>query len=220
MTHMNQRGASSLLLPFIVVLLLFVAAAGFGFWAFQGRQDYKNNVDAKIVVAQKQAAAAQSKVDANTYAELEKQPFVTYTGPEAYGSIQVVYPKTWSSYVDTSGATGNQTVVDGYFYPGTVPSITSGGTNFALRVQVLSQNYSDVLASMNNSQSKPTISAYSLPKVPSVVGVRVKGAISDNKTGDMIILPLRDKTVEVWTEGNQFESDFSNTILPNMSFSP
>jgi hypothetical protein len=49
--------------------------------------------------------------------------------------------------------------------------------------------------------------------------VRVKGEVR-NETVDMVVLPLRDKTLQLWTEGTQFENDFNNNILANFSFSP
>ncbi len=50
----------------------------------------------------------------NEFIVREKQPLQTYTGPSAFGSISVKYPKTWSAYVDE---TNSSTPVDGYFHP-------------------------------------------------------------------------------------------------------
>jgi len=47
----------------------------------------------------------------------------------------------------------------------------------------------------------------------------VNGQIEPNKTVSMVILPLRDKTIEISTQGDQFRSDFTNNILPNLTFS-
>jgi hypothetical protein len=48
----SQSGAiNALLLPLLVALLLLVGVAVFGVWAFGSRQDYKDNVDAKIATA-------------------------------------------------------------------------------------------------------------------------------------------------------------------------
>ena len=44
--RLNQRGVVDVwFLAFIVVVLLFLGAVGFGVWAFSGMQDYKNNVE-------------------------------------------------------------------------------------------------------------------------------------------------------------------------------
>jgi hypothetical protein len=63
-------------------------------------------------------------------------------------------------------------------------------------------------------------SAFTAPKVPGVVGIRVDGEVVTGKNGSMIILPLRDKTLKIWTESPQFVGDFNNIIIPNLSFVP
>jgi hypothetical protein len=97
-----------------------------------------------------------------------------------------------------------------------------GNTNFALRVQVSSQSYSDILGQYQNQQQTGTVTVkpYSLPKVPSVVGVEVTGQLINNVSGTQVILPLRNQTILIWTEGTQYLNDFNNNILPNFSFSP
>ena len=171
------------------------------------------------------AKQQQTAVDAAANAKANELPLRTYQGPEAYGSIVVNYPKTWSAYVDDAG-NGN-TPVDGYFNPGTVPSISNSATSvFALRVQVLNQAYATVLQTFSNQSgtSPPTITAYSLPKVPKAVGVKITGTLSNSGsnsvTGTMVILPLRANTLEIWTQGSQNLSDFNSNILANFSFSP
>jgi multidrug efflux pump subunit AcrA (membrane-fusion protein) len=217
----NQNGAINvLLIPFILVVLLLFAAIGFGAWSYSSRQDYKYNVDQKISAAVELAKQQESTDKDKQFAEAEKKPLKTYSGPQASGSLVIKYPKTWSSYVDDTTVGGIP--VDGYFYPGTVPSITATSSTFALRVQVLAQAYSDILSSLSGQQQNGalTIDAYKLPSVPGVVGVIVNGQIEPNKTVSMVILPLRDKTIEISTQGDQFKSDFTANILPNLSFSP
>ncbi|MEO8104796.1 MAG: hypothetical protein ABI602_00465 [Candidatus Saccharibacteria bacterium] len=217
----NQNGSINILLiPFILAVVFLIAAVSAGAWAYSGRQDYKNNVDQKISAAVEIAKQQESTQKDNQFAEAEKKPLKTYSGPQASGSLIIKYPKTWSSYVDDSSVGG--TPVDGFFYPGTVPSITATSSTFALRVQVLSQAYNDVLNNLKGlqQQGKITVDAYKLPNVPSVIGVMVIGQIVPDKDVSMVILPLRDKTIEISTQGDQFRSDFTANILPNLSFSP
>lgn len=218
----NQDGyVNALLVPFILCVVLLLGAIGFGAWAFAGRQDYKTNTDQKVAAAVVVAKQQESSDKDKAFAEAEKNPLKTYNGPEAYGSIQLSYPKTWSGYVDDSG-TGSA-LVNGYFYPGVVPSVNGQSNLFALRVQVINQSYSQVLNSLSSQQQsgKLTVSAYALPKVPKTVGVLLSGSIGgDNRSGTMVVLPLRDKTLEISTDGTQFGGDFNNIILPNFSFSP
>lgn len=209
-----------LLLPLIITVLLLIGSVGFGYWAYSGRQDYKNNVDQKIASAV-QASNQQLTTRLNAqFAQKEKSPYSVYDGPEAFGSIKVTYPRTWSSYVVEQDQ--NSTPIDSYFYPGTVPDTTNSTNSFALRVQVLEQSFSQTLQQYQGQQQEGqlTVKPYALPQVPSVVGDYLTGAIEQNKEGEMVLLPLRSQTLAIWTEATGFESDFNNIILPNFTFSP
>lgn len=211
-----------LLVPFIFLFLFFVAAAGFGLWAYTGREDYKSNTDQKIVAAVKVARQQQNDLDAKASAEADKQPLKTYDGPELYGGIHVSYPKTWSGYVnDTATASP---YVDAYFEPNVVPSLGDQNSTFALRIQIVDQSYSSVVSGFSGQVSDKSVTAtpFSYPKVSSVVGVRFDGAINSGKklTGSIVVVPIRDKTLEIWTENTAYSTDFNNFVLPSVSFSP
>jgi multidrug efflux pump subunit AcrA (membrane-fusion protein) len=217
----NQDGAvNGVLISLIMAVLLLIAALGFGGWAYSSRQDYKDHSDQKAAAAAETAKQAESIAKDKQFAEDSKNPLKTYNGPSAYGSLVVNYPKTWSGYVDDSGT--GQAQVDGYFNPGVVPPLSGQTSVFALRVQVLNQQYSQVLQSFAGQQQagKLKVSAYALPKLPNVVGVRVTGQLNNNKNVDMVVLPLRAQTIQISTEGGQFGNDFNTYILPNFSFSP
>jgi hypothetical protein len=218
MSMKSEAGAiNALLLPLLVSLLLLVGVAVFGVWAFGSRQDYKDNVDAKVATAVTAAKVAEDKVKDAQFAEESKNPLKTYAGPAAYGSVSINYPKTWSGYVKDTGA--DDPFVDGYFSPGVVPDAQDEKSSFAFRVQVSGQTYSDTLQQFE-SQEGISIQPYALPKVPNVVGVIIRGAIEQDRQGIMVILPLRNTTLKFWTESNDFTGDFNNIILPNASFSP
>lgn len=209
-----------LLIPLILMVVFFFGAAGFGIWAFTSRADYKNNSDQKSAAAASAAAEAQKSADAAKYAEEIKQPYDSYIGPAAFGNITVNYPKTWSAYVVENDR--GSTPVSGYFNPKTVPSITDTDSNFALRVELVTSTYQSVLDSFKPRLDKgvATIQPYTLTKVPSVVGSRIEGQITERKQGTMIVMPLRNMTLKIWTESNDFKGDLDTHILPNLSFVP
>ena len=218
----GERGSvNSLLLPVIILAILFVGAASFGTWAFMSRQDYKNNSDAKSAVA---VAANTKKVqaaDAVQYAEAAKSPVKTFMGPEAYGDVRISYPKTWSAYAETETSSSP---LNAYFHSDYVPAEQKGQT-YRLRVEIVTAAYSRELSSFNSAIAKGTVTAaaYSLPKVPSVVGTRLSGAIfpgAKTAPGVMILMPLRDKTLKIWTESNDYLKDFDTYVLPEVTFSP
>lgn len=226
MKKLGMRGEmSALLVPFILVILLLFGASGFGYYAYSKMNLYKNNANQLIASAVNTSDQQLTTKLNQQFAQESKSPYKTYSGPSAYGSINVTYPKTWSAYVSIDN-TGSSTPIDGYFYPDVVPNIANDedgtGTNFAMRVQVIQDNYSDVLQNFQSlvSQGNVTATPFHLAKVPSVVGTELSGQIFSQKTGTMVILPVRSEVLEIWTEGNQFQTDFNNIILPNFSFSP
>lgn len=209
----------SLLLPLIVASVLLITAIGFGVWAFMERQDYKTNSDQKAAVAAQEAKAATEAVDAAKYAEEAKSPLKTYVGPSDFGSVTMQYPKTWSAYVIQEGS-GNP--LDGYFHPDVVPDVEEETSVYALRIEIVEQAYDKVLAEYVGTveQGQAVVSPYTLPKVEGVVGSRISGQVTPDKQGNMVLFPLRNVTLKVWTETNQYSADFNDIILPNLTFSP
>lgn len=219
--NLGQRGAINLLLvPLVIVVVLFFSAAGLAVWALSERSHYKNESDQEVAAAVQTAIEDTQATEAAKYAESAKKPYDTYIGPAPFGNITVNYPKTWSSYVVENERGGNP--VNGYFQPVTVPSVTDQDRNFALRIELVQNSYDTVLGQFKSTieQAKATIAPYTLPKVPSVVGSRVEGQITPRKQGTMIILPLRNMTLKIWTESNDFKGDLDTHILPNFSFVP
>lgn len=222
----NQNGETALIAVVVVLIVALIASLGFGFWAFSERQDYKDNSDKKAAVAIVKAEAAQKRVLDAVYAKKAKSPYRTYKGPVTYGSISFSYPRTWSGYVDESGS---QQPINGYFYPGIVPSVTqndSTPTAFALRVELLSRDYASVISELESqtSQGQTTASAYIPPSMkgkPNVQpGTRFDGALREGLKGSMIVIRVRDKTLKIYTESTEFLSDFNSPVLRSLTFAP
>lgn len=213
----SERGQINILLvPFILTILLLLVAIGFAGWAYMERQDYKERSDKKSAAAVAVAVDKTKSEKDNEFVEKEKEPLQPYTGPEALGGITYKYPKTWSTYVNQTS--NNQLTVLGH--PDTV--VGGEGSSYALRVEVVSQPYDNVAKQFDNlvKTKKVTATAYSLPKVPKVVGLRFDGAITTDRQGAVVILPLRDKTIKISTESTNFIKDFNGIILPNFTFNP
>jgi hypothetical protein len=120
-------------------------------------------------------------------------------------------------------ASGSSSIpVDGYFQSDFVPDVQNDANSFALRMQLVSQSYDQVMNqfSGNVTSGKATVSPYKLDKVPSVVGSKITGQLTSSKQGTMIVLPLRNMTLKLWVDSSEYLSDFTNIILPNFSFTP
>ena len=209
---------------FVTVLLsvLLIIALIFGFTQFSKARDYKDNTDKKINQAlaakasQLQSQAQQAFNAANTY---------KYQVSATYGSVAFSYPKAWSAYIDT---TNSGEPVNGYFNPRVVPSI-QGDTAFALRVELTGDDYSQVLGNYSSSISDGTIKAkaYLPPKMKGVAnavpGTYLSGHINtgnQDQTGAMMIIKVRDKTLQVYTESAKYLNDFNNIVLAGLTFAP
>lgn len=215
----NSRHKKSFLIPFVISLTLALIFIGLFVWAYLGMQDYKNNVEPKIAAAEKVAIQKESTRKDNEFLEREKSPVKTYTGPDTFGGITFSYPKTWSAYVITNEK--STTPVDGFFHPDVVPD-TASKTAFALRVRVLDKTYDQHLKTLESKvkQGKVTVTAYAPLKQKGVTGARVDGEVNTGQKDHMIILPLRDKTIEISTESDVFKADFEKIVLESLNFTP
>jgi hypothetical protein len=211
-----------LLIPFILVAVFLFATAGFALWAFNGREDYRLNVESKVSEAVTKAVKEEGIKKDKAHAEADKSPVRVYSGPDQYGALRIPFPKTWSGYVADKGNVAIP--VDGYFHPAIVPNIADQGQAFALRVKVTNSSYVQTLGGYTNqvASGKLKARAYSFPKVPGIIGTRFEGLIRLNGsvTGTLIIVPLRDKTLSVWTEVPSLLTDVETYTFNELTFSP
>lgn len=218
----SPSGSSKNLFIIILLVILLVASLAFGGWAYSQMQSYKNDSDKKVAAAvavQKQTLtkAAQDNFDkANT-----KQ----FIGSPTYGSITFNYPKTWSAYVDTSNTSEP---INAYLHPDQVPGINSK-TAYALRVELVSSDYSQVTQQFSSGiqQGTVTAKAYLPPKLSGVTNVQ-PGTLFSGQTnpsdstqrGTLLAIKVRDKTLEISTQSTDYLNDFNNVILSSLSFAP
>ncbi|HZP55758.1 MAG TPA: hypothetical protein VFB03_03240 [Candidatus Saccharimonadales bacterium] len=225
MKKFDQKGGVALVLSDIFLVIALIAAIAFGAWAFTQRQDYKNNVDKKIAIAVAKARADQNTKDNNDFAEKEKLPTKTYKGPDTFGSVTFSYPKTWSGYIDQSSSSDP---IKALFYPDLVPANASqqGGSQYALRVDLVGQTYDQVIKTFDSSIKQGVVKATAyvppqMTQVPNVqTGTRFDGAIEQKTQGSMVVIKVRDKTLKIYTEAPSFMDDFNNTVLKSLTFVP
>lgn len=219
-SQQKRQHSRGLVIPLTMSIVFFVGALIFGLWAFSERQSYKNQSDKKAAQAVAKAEDELIKKKDVEFAEREKEPFKTYTSPSAAGTIKIKYPKTWSAFITESDR--SSTPVNGYFHPNFVPGLESG-TSFALRIQVVNQSYSQTMRQYESQTKggKVKVSPFRAPGVKSILGARIDGQLDNATTqGSMVVLPLRDKTIKLWTESESFLGDFNKTVLASFTFSP
>jgi len=213
--NINSFGyVNPVVIPLIMSVILVLVL---GFTTFKYYNDYtKQNteVDAIVAKAVGEAESAQAeRLNAQHQEEL-KSPFETYTASSEANAIAVTYPRSWSSHV-VAKSTGNK-VLDGYFHPGTVPD-TRGDDKFALRMTLERADYAKVVDGYEKGVEKGELKAQAIT-INEVKGIRLTGILDRDTNGVMVILPVRDKVLKIWTEANVYAKDFNDIIVKNLNF--
>ncbi len=204
---------------FIVLAIFAMLTLVFGYlWLTTASKygDLNNNFEQKLAVANEESAKEISAKKDTELSEKEKSPYATYQGPAAFGSVKIVYPKTWSAFVTEDEK--SSTPVNGYFHPGFVPGIQSG-TAFALHLEVTETDYAQLLKRFESDSKNGKVKVTPF-QMGDTAGVRVDGEIENKKKGSVVMFPLRDKTLKLTAESEQFTKDFDDIIIKNLSFSP
>lgn len=213
----DNGGVSPLLLGLIAVSLLLLVSLIFGLGKMSEANDYKNNFDQKVgtkVQEQSKLIAEQKQAE---FDEKEKAPYTFWTSPTQFGSIKVGFPKTWSYYLDLDQSNGSSPV-NLYAHPDYVPKIDSD-QKYALRLTLTEDDYNKVLDGYRKKSEKEGLKIGTI-QISNVSGIKVQGLLTKKISGTLVVFPIRDKVLTVWTESNDFEPDFENIVLKNLSFIP
>ena len=216
----DERGEAN---PFLITTIIFVVLAvglgvGFG-WAYMQMVDYRDNVDDKVAVAVKAAKAEQKETDDAEFTEEYKKPNLTYEGPSDSGSVTFNYPKTWATYIDKSGAGGSDLAV--YFNPKSVPTVNAK-TVYALRLTIDNKSYASILQTYNGDIKKGSIKAETITvgktdSFSGYEGMRIDGQFGETINGSVVIFKIRDKTLRLYVDSQDFMTDF-DTVLNSLKY--
>jgi hypothetical protein len=200
------------------VVVLFVGTLVFALGKNSEVRDYRNNMDQKVAakVAEESKLIAEQKQA--EFDEKEKAPYTFWQSPTQYGSIKVGFPKTWSYYLSLDQEAGSRDPIDLYAHPDYVPEI-SKDERYALRLSLSSDDYNKVLDEYRRKSEKEGLQIGTV-QVSNVSGIKVRGNLEKEVSGTMVVFPIRDKVLRVWTESQDYESDFDNIVLKNLSFIP
>ena len=216
-----SSGGKNLIIVVLLVILL-IASLGFGGWAYSQMQSYKTDSDKKVaaaIAAQKQVLTKQAQDN------FDKANTKQFVGSPTYGSVSFSYPKTWSAYVDT---TSSSEPINAYFHPDQVPGLNSK-TAYALRLELVSTDYAQIARQFSGSVKQGTVTAkaYLPPKLSGIANVQpgtlFSGQINSSDStqrGTLLAIKVRDKTLEISTQSNDYLNDFNNVILLSLSFAP
>ena len=209
---LNQVGEiNPLIIPLIISVVLFIAAMVAALKYYNDYTVQKDQNQPIIEKAVSDATSAQKKQLEAEFTEREKIPTRNYTSPSELGSVKLSFPKTWSSYVDNSSSK-----FDFFAYPSYVPS---KGVNYALRMSITTEQFATALKTYDSQVQKGDLKATAV-KGSGVTGTRLDGFLKKDQEGSMVVFPLRDKVLRIWTESKDYQADFNSIVLKNLTFVP
>jgi hypothetical protein len=192
----------------ISFILISIGFAVLAVWFYTNYTDQKTNVDAKVEVAVAKAKKDQNVVDEAKFAKREKEPNREFVGPEDYGRVTFMYPKTWSVYVTKDAVSGG--AFEAYFNPIIIYPLGST-KQFALRVSIQQQDYSRVIAGYEGLIKKGDLISNSI-SIDGTTGKRMDGQFSTDVRGAAIFFKIRDKTLTIRTDAITFIEDFDALV--------
>lgn len=212
---MNNAGyVNPMVVPLIMSVILTIILGFFSVKYYNDFKTQKTEVDAIVAQAVESATAQQADELNADFEQRLKSPHEKYTAASEFNAVAVTYPRTWSSYVETSDSGG--TALDGYFHPGTVPGATSG-QKYALRLTLERADYAETVDDWQRDVESGELKANAIT-VNGIRGIKLSGLLDKDTTGVMVILPIRDKVLLIWTESNLYEDDFNQIIIPKLKF--
>lgn len=211
--HMNQRfqqgSVTGWMIAAVAGIALFLAATAFGVWSFMAYDDQKTDVDGRVKLAVAEAVKAQQEEDEARFQEEYKKPNLEFVGPAEYGRVSFMYPRTWSVFVQNDGS--DRQDFKAYLHPVTVPPVGVRDSRFALRVEILNQDY-DVVLRQYESQLKRGDLTSSTPEYNGNASTRLDGQFSNEIRGSAVLMRVRDKTIRLSTDAETFEEDFAKVL--------
>lgn len=213
----EQRGVANPLLVMCILLGSLALVLGGAFtWAYFNYIDYKDNVQAKVEEAVTKAVNEQIEADKKDFLEQEKQPYSKITAPDDLGAVSFSYPKTWSVYIARDGLRGES--YEAYLHPGAVPA-TSISTPFATRLIISNDIYEEYLRRYDGLLKKGDLRSNPIT-INNQTGVKLDGKFSSTRSGAMVVMKVRDKTVIVASDSTEFTKDFDEVVVKSIDFNP
>lgn len=201
------------------ITLLFVlgtlAFAGLSIYYITQYNKAKTTVDQQRAEAAAEAKTAQKAEDEAAAIEAAKEPYRSYTAPAVIGALSVQFPKNWNVY-----ATEDQdsAILDVYWNPDVVRSAKGFSGGYNLRVKLEKTLYADLVKKQQKAIEKGEVTAQPVT-VSGIAGTRFNGKITADHSGALVVIPLRDRSVSIWTENSDVLADF-NQVIERLSIVP
>ncbi len=212
----KKKDISGLIKTIVIIILSLVTVTFIGLfiWMFMQYNEAHTDVQGQIDVAVAEALDKKVVEMEKDFAEREKFPYKTFSGPVDYGQLSFSYPKTWSVYIEAAAEKGGD--FKAYFNPNQVDAVGKETIN-ALRVIIQNKGFDEVVAeyqrAIDKKDPETAVQSITFGKDNSVTGNLYTGKIPNTElSGFIVIFKIRDKTAIVQTDSVLFEKDYMDLI--------
>ena len=212
----DSSGSSNIIkIILIVFFALTTGIAGYFTFDFYSKDtEAKTDLDQKIATAVAAAERDKTTELEASFAEREKNPYLTFAGPENYGSLTFEYPKTWSVYIEKDTTTDDEFIA--YLNPVQINQHPTENIN-ALRVIIRTRNYDDVIEEFKGQIEDGLVEASTLQIAGETANVFKTTPKNEEWQGKIVLIRIRDKVVWLKTDAEIFFDDFEK-ILASVTF--
>ncbi len=208
----STRGEVNILL--ISTLLLGLSTLIFGIlaiYAYTNNQQTQKATDVLKAASYKQGQAAQRDADNKEYATANALPYRQYKAPDLYGNFVISFPKNWNAYVIEDQTALTQ--VNLLLHPVAVKLDRSIRTNlYAFRALLINQKQSTLYDTYYKNAVKAGRLTEKSVTVSGIGATWLDGKFDAEHNGIIVLVPVRDKTLEFITDSHDFVDEF-NQIL-------
>lgn len=212
-----KKDISSLIKTVVIVIVSLIAVTFIGLfiWIMVEYNNAQETIEDRVDAAEAKARDEQFTQDNERFAEQEKNPYRTFTGPVDYGQLSFQYPKTWSLYIESDASKGGN--YNAYFNPIEVNTVSNTTIN-ALRVTISTTPFDNVVESYQGDlQGKDPRLHLETVEIGAensrTTANRYTGIIPGTElNGIIVVFKIRDKTVILQTDSMYFQGDFDKLL--------
>lgn len=208
----SDDGEVNLLL--ISTLLLGLSTVIFGILAivsFANNQQAQNTVNQAKSQSYKLGQEAQKKTDNKEFALANQLPYREYKAPDLYGNFVIKFPKNWNAYVVEDQSSDTQ--VNLLLHPAAVKLDKSLKVNsYAFRALLINRPQAEIYQSQFQTAVKSGKLAQKSTTVSNIGATWIDGKFDGQHNGIIVLVPVRDKTLELITDSHEYISEFTQIL--------
>lgn len=213
--EIDRQRRRNLIETIMIIVLSLVSAIFIGLfiWKYIEWDTVKTDVDGQVDAAVAEAVSASEEKMEAEFAEREKYPYRTFTGPVDYGSLSFEFPKTWNVYIASDASNGGDFVA--YLNPSEVYAVSTTTIN-ALRVTITDTPFENAVKSYDGALKNGTMTVETRSIGSSVENI-YRGELSKSMRGAVTLIKIRDKTVYLQTDAEIFLEEYEK-LLQTVTF--